>query len=147
MKFTNIKRKLTIISVILLIIAVCIFLFQTKPIVTRLDHVFADEVYKNIIENGFVDFNEITDFEWERFIIVSPYSIVSRVLKEERLNWQKPVKHIESSDNNTLLMFVNKNHVVAFIHYPRDRGDFSQKVQGWTVFNKDEANFTFENVP
>jgi len=141
----NIKRTLTVITVLLLIIVVCIFLFQTEPTVNRLGQSFIGEVYKSIIEKGFVDFNEIADFEWERLIIVGPYSIVNRVLTEEGLNWRRPVTHIESSDVITLLMFANKNHVVAFVHYPRGKGDFSQAVQGWAVFNRGEANFTFEN--
>jgi len=141
----KIKWKLTIISVLLLIILVYIFLFQTEPAVTRLGQSFIDEVYKSFIEKGFVDFNEIADFEWERLLIVGPYSIVNRVLREEGLNWQRPVTHIESSDAITLLMFANKNNVVAFVHYPRGKGDFSQAVQGWAVFNRGEAKFTFEN--
>ena len=145
MKFMNIKWKLIVVSVLVLIIVICIFLFQTEPVVTRLGRSFIDEVYKNIIEKGFVDFNEIEDFEWERLIIVGPYSSVGHVLTEEGLNWQRPFTNIEYSDAITLLMFANKNHVVAFVHYPRDRCDFSQAVQGWAVFNRDEANFTFEN--
>ena len=145
MKFMNNKRKLTIIFVLLLIIVVCIFLFQKEPAVTKLDQSFIDDVYKSIIEKGFVDFKKIADFEWERLLIVGPYSNISRVLTEEGLNWQRPVIQIESSDDITLLMFAKKNNVVAFAHYPRGKGDFSQAVQGLAVFNRGEANFTFEN--
>ena len=106
---------------------------------------FVEVVDKNIIEKGFVDFNVIADFEWKRLIIVGPYSNVRRVLTEEGLNWQRPVTYIETSDENTLLMFINKNNVVAFVYYPRGRGDFSQAVQGWAAFNRSEAKFTFEN--
>ena len=96
MKFMNTKWKLTVILVLLMIIVICFSLFQKEQEVTRLVQSFVEKVDKNIIEKEYVDFNVIADFEWERLIIVGPYSNVRRVLTEEGLNWQRPVTYIMS---------------------------------------------------
>ncbi|MCL2217841.1 MAG: hypothetical protein FWB91_12610 [Defluviitaleaceae bacterium] len=115
---------------------------------TELGRNFNQSIYNAVAENGVIDFNNIADFEWEYLIIISPYSIVSRVLDSEGLNWRNPVTHIESSDVNVLLLFSYENNVVAFSHFSRYNIDFVQVVTQYekTVFNRNEAQFEFNNA-
>jgi len=113
--------------------------------VTELGQSFIESVYESIGENRAVNFSEITDFDWEQLVIISPYSTVNNVLVETGLNWRNPVTHIQHSDVNTLLLFAYENNVVAFVHFPRGRVDFVQVVRDGNVFDKSDATFIFDN--
>jgi hypothetical protein len=133
----NMFRVLFFVVALIFVLAGC----PTQA--TELSSDFINQVYDSVNESGMVDFIEVTDFEWEQLVFISPYMTVNSVLEEVGANWARPITHIQHSDVNTLLLFINENDVVAFVHFPRNKLDFVQIIQR-NRFSRSDATFMFD---
>ena len=121
------KWALAALLVLAMLIAgyILLWLNQRQPTARELGSGFNQQVYISIAEHGLVNFDEITDFDWDYLVILGPYTSVANALEYMGFSWHRPVTHVQHSDVQTLLLFVNNNQVVAFTHIIRARVDFT----------------------
>ncbi|MGD8782778.1 MAG: hypothetical protein PVH88_27960 [Ignavibacteria bacterium] len=90
-------------------------------------------------ENKPLTISDITDFEWDYFCIIRPYStedMIKKLLSIDELNFDLS---IEISDSFSLLVFTKSNSVVKVVEFPANYVDFSRLSSN--KFNKSEAVF------
>ena len=103
-----------------------------------------DLLKKEIISGKeIIRFENITQFEWESLIILTPYSVVEKVEKENKIDLNS-IEHfgIDTRDDINLIIFLKNNEPTRAIEYPRYLGDFSNnKIE---IIEKSKANFKVE---
>jgi hypothetical protein len=130
----------TIVSALFITTIIHFFGIGKPPI--ALGNNFVDSVYGSILINEMVDFENMTDFEWDRMLVIPPYSDFRKVL--ENNNIRQPARFQMStdtkySDHAVLLVFVSENRVAAYIDYPISKGSFrAATTEG---IDKSEARF------
>ena len=139
------KNKKTILYsiIILLILIISIWkIYDTNEKITE------DNSLKNKIETlaeaksgndntVIIDFKEITNFNWDKLYILTPYTYPEDYAKEQNIQGMNLINtDIQTNDSENLLVFVLKQKIVSYIHYPRRKGDFynheKQKLEGYT---------------
>jgi hypothetical protein len=70
---------------------------------------------------------DLTDFKWDSFIVIPPYTKLSLLENELKLNLKKvECTEIEKRDDINVLVFIQNGQVIKFVEYPRWPGDFSE---------------------
>ena len=90
-----------------------------------------------------IRFEDIMKFEWESVIILTPYSRVEKVEKENNIDLSS-IEHfmIETRDDINLIVFLKNKKPIRAIAYPRYPGDFSKNEM--EIIEKSKANFKVE---
>jgi hypothetical protein len=89
-----------------------------------------------------VSVSSVTDFEWDRLFIFSPYTPVERIHAQLGYEWAEADKTgIQSSDTFFLLVFTKDGKVTSFFKFPRGIGDFKNLESGNVYSHEDD---TFE---
>ena len=129
-------KKVTIILIVILVLlsVFSIYFFGIGFSPTNLGQVFVNSVRESVRSYEMVDFNELADFQWDRMVIISPYSDVRQVLGEHGVRRPAPAHMrtgIRHSDFAVLLVFVLDNRVVSYVEYPVHHGDFRANRGAW----------------
>jgi hypothetical protein len=102
-----------------------------------------------------LEFQKITDFEWDKLYIITPYMPVKDFCKENGIKGVASIDtSIEINDTINLLMFVLDNNVVSYVNFPRNQADFytirTDSKQGFTpkdaVFGFNKNSFSMDVV-
>ena len=139
------KNKKTILYsiIILLVLIISVWIIYNAN-----EKIIENSSLKNKIEtlveakNGndntvIIDFKEITNFNWDKLYILTPYTYPKDYAKQQNIEGMNLINtDIQTNDSENLLVFVLKQKVVSYIHYPRRKGDFynpeKQKLEGYT---------------
>ncbi|MBU9711518.1 hypothetical protein [Evansella tamaricis] len=99
----------------------------------------ADEFVVSEEENK-VDFNALTDFNWDKAYVFTPYTPVDQISETLGEEWNHSTA-ISYLDTINLIIFMEDGEVVKYVELSRLYGDFSQDVvrEGFTP---DEAIVT-----
>jgi hypothetical protein len=92
--------------------------------------------------NGVLDLREMMRFDWDRLIVLPPYStaeLVSSKLGFSWDGWKKSISQVQ--DQYVLLVFVSGQEVAAWLDLPSDRGDFQPLIERGYI-PRTEAVFT-----
>ncbi len=73
---------------------------------------------KNVTE---IDFNSLTEFDWDKAYLITPYSNQQTINKQLGVKFKDP-SNIHSRDDIYLLVFLYKNKVVQYIEIPTKYG-------------------------
>jgi len=96
--------------------------------------------------NSVLTISAITDFQWDKLFIFSPYTPVEKIHAQLGHNWAEAEKtHIDSSDTFYLLVFVKDGKVVRYFKLPRTIGDF-QGMEARNVFTPGDDEFEVKSV-
>jgi hypothetical protein len=91
-----------------------------------------------------VSLKEVTDFEWDRVYIFTPYTPLKEIDEALGFQWMQARKfQLERRDDINLLVFTASGEVVGYLKYPRHYGDFSglKNPEGYSAA---EATFNVE---
>ena len=91
-----------------------------------------------------IDFKTITDFQWDKLYIITPYGQPENTLKENNIKWINIDKSIEVSDGINLIIFTYKGDIVSYVNYPRNLGDFYPLK--FKEFDKNKATFNINKT-
>jgi hypothetical protein len=95
---------------------------------------------------GSVNLVEAAPGAWERVCILGPYSNNETTKQTLGFEWNAEIRtSIESDDGVSVLLFVQGNHVVAYVEHPRGQGDFSNLTT--QCFSRAKAQFTHDPHP
>ena len=87
-----------------------------------------------------LNFKDLTDFEWDSLLVLTPYTESKRIGEKFQIDLAK-VEHVgmESRDDIVLLVFLLDKKVIRTVEYPRCPGEFIQ--QEIDFIPKDKAIF------
>lgn len=86
-----------------------------------------NEIQTEIQETKSINFSNYKDFQWDSVILLSPYTYIQRVEKENDLNLSGVSKDIEFSDSINLLVFLKDRKMVKYVEIDRNLGEFDVK--------------------
>jgi hypothetical protein len=85
----------------------------------------------------------ITNFQWDYGLILLPYTDVDYVTSQINVDLRELKETgIKSSDNKTILAFIQENHLIKYIEYPRYPGDFAG-LGSYIIYKTFEPNTIF----
>ena len=119
------------------------FLLPPSRITVVLGREFSQGVEEQIASYGFVNFDQLADFEWNQMFIVTPYQDPWRVLDDNGIRRQRINTGIKFEDWQSLLVFLNDDRVVAYINLPRGIADFRGMVNDGRIFQRENTTFPF----
>lgn len=117
------------------------FMLPPVRLTAFLGHEFSQTIENQVNTYGFVDFNEITDFDWSHLLIVTPYQDPLQMLENNGIRRQRINTGIQFSDVHNLLIFLNGDRVAAYINLSRGVADFRGTIANERLFER--ANTTF----
>lgn len=82
------------------------------------------EINSEIKKTNSLNFSNYKDFQWDSVILLSPYTYIQRVEKENDLDLSGVSKDIEFSDSINLLVFLKDRKMVKYVEITRGLGDF-----------------------
>jgi hypothetical protein len=85
---------------------------------------FSLNISESITSYGFIDFDQLTDFEWNYMLIVTPYQDPWELLENNGMRRQRINTGIKYGDGHNLLMFFNDTRIAGYINLPRNVADF-----------------------
>lgn len=107
--------------VFLLLIAISCYKIQDKKL--------QQSIRFEIEQNKSLDFSNYKDFQWDSVILLSPYTYIQRVEKENDLDLSGVSKDIEFSDSINLLVFLKDRKMVKYVEITRGLGDFVEEYE------------------
>ena len=91
------------------------------------DAALGDRIANKVAKDrGLLRMAALTDFQWERLHIFTPYSSWDTIEAELGFAWPEGRRlHLEEREDICLLAFVESSRVVRYVAQHRRRGDFS----------------------
>ena len=90
-------------------------------------------------DSEIIDLTELNSFQWNKLLILGPYSIIDNIEKEMNLDLENIRENgIEFSDSKHLLIFIKDGKSIKISEVSRSIGDFTNLAQ---VIKKDRAKF------
>lgn len=68
-----------------------------------------------------IDFNSLTDFDWDKAYLITPYTDQETINKQLGVKFKDPTNMVHR-DDIYLLVFLNKNKVVQYVKIPTKYG-------------------------
>lgn len=90
-------------------------------------------------DEDILDFSKVTDFEWDKLYVFTPYSDPSQRLREDGVRCFNNSFSIEFNDTITMIAFVNDNKLVKYVNINYHYFNFEDTTN--FVLDKDEAKF------
>ena len=88
------------------------------------DKKLENRINLEIKKTNSLDLSNYKDFQWDSVILLSPYTYIQRVEKENDLDLSGVSKDIEFSDSINLLVFLKDRKMVKYVEINRVLGDF-----------------------
>ena len=87
-----------------------------------------------------IDFDKITNFEWDTMYVFTPYSNPKDILEKDNISTYNSSFIIENSDTINMIGFVKSNKLVGFVELPQIYGgvDLTNVIK----FSKEETKFS-----
>lgn len=133
------KKKYVVIGFIL------IFLVSILLGINKSNEIKEDVALKNIIietvqKSNVIDFDKITNFEWDTMYVFTPYSNPKYILEKDNISTYNSSFIIEHSDTINMIGFVKSNKLVGFVELPLIYGevDLSNVIK----LSKEETKFS-----
>ncbi|WP_417372208.1 hypothetical protein [Gelidibacter japonicus] len=74
-----------------------------------------------------LDLVDVVPFVWDSLYIFKPYTSIAKINDDIGYEWKEAHKtHINDDDGINLLVFTEKEKVVKYIKWPRNKGDFTR---------------------
>ncbi|PGS48415.1 hypothetical protein [Bacillus sp. AFS041924] len=119
-------KKRLIISILIILVIVLVYFKYPRNLAEDLQLKNEIESVIHNQKNTELDFAKITNFKWDKMIIVTPYLNFKDQLRENNINGNvKLNSSIEWNDSIYLVVFTKNNKIVSYVNYERKNGDFS----------------------
>ena len=133
------KKKYVVLGFSLLFLCSIVFIC-----VNRLNKIKEDVALKNTIieatdKSNEIDFSQITNFEWDKMYIFTPYSTPKDILSQDGISTRNSQFNIEYLDTINMIGFIKSDKLVAFVELPINYID--EDLTNCIVFSKEESKF------
>jgi len=113
---------------------------HTQPAIS-LNQEFSRRIESHIDAQGFLDFSQVADFEWDEMLIVTPYQDPWQILEDNGFRRQRLNSGIKYEDWQNLLIFLNEGSVAGYINLSRSIADFQGHAQSNQVLRRENTTF------
>lgn len=129
-------KKIIGFGIIILVLTSCQYSNQLKN-----DKHLTDRIEKELkSSNREIDFSQFDDFDWDKLIILRPYSTIENVEKELNLNLRNIRQNgIEFSDSFSLIVFLKDNKSIKIVELKKVMSPTK------TIITKKESQFITDN--
>ncbi|KYH34243.1 hypothetical protein CLTEP_18180 [Clostridium tepidiprofundi DSM 19306] len=137
-----IKKLSIIITVLILVAIMCLSFFNFKnnnKVVMNPNEKLNESIKTSITKNDIIDFNKLTNFEWDRMYVITPYGNPEEFLKKNDVKWIQIDTSITMLDDINLIVFTNSGRIINYVNFKRKYGDFS--ISRSRAFGKNDAIF------
>lgn len=133
------KKKYVVVGFIFLLLCSLVFLGVNKSNKIKEDVALKNSIIKTVIKSNEIDFAKITNFEWDKMYLFTPYSIPKDILNKDGINTSNSKFNIEVLDSINMIGFVKSDKLVAFVELPRNYG--GEDLSNYIMFSKEETKF------
>lgn len=133
------KKKYVVIGFILLFLCSLVFWGINKSNKTKEDVALKNVIIETVKKSNEIDFAKITNFEWDKMYIFTPYSIPKDILNNDGISTRNSKFNIEVLDSINMIGFVKSDKLVAFVELPRNYGGVD--LTNYIKFSKEETKF------
>lgn len=133
------KKKYVVVGFILLLLCSLVFMGITKSNKIKEDVPFKNVIIQTVEKSNEIDFAKITNFEWDKMYIFTPYSIPKDILNKDGISTSNSKFNIEVLDSINMIGFVKSDKLVAFVELPRNYGGVD--LTNYIKFSKEETKF------
>ena len=134
------KKIIKIAAVMTLAALVAIYVHSLKKYYVQ------DSILRHLEVDNEFDFAKSLDFEWDKFVVLSPYTTcveANKIIDQQYFNCSSSLSFpLESSDSFSLMVFLNNGKVVRQEEIARSM-DFEPTNK---IINKDSAKFNVIQV-
>lgn len=96
------------------------------------------KISKEIEYNKETNLSEMNGFDWDSMIVLPPYALLDKVAEEHQLDLSGVDKHISSSDEINVILFLKEKKAIKSCTLSRTLGDFKDTNK---EIGKEHANF------
>lgn len=133
------KKKYVVVGFILLLLCSLVFMGINKSTKIKEDVPFKNVIIQTVEKSNEIDFAKITNFEWDKMYIFTPYSIPKDILNKDGISTSNSKFNIEVLDSINMIGFVKSDKLVAFVELPRNYGGVD--LTNYIKFSKEETKF------
>jgi hypothetical protein len=94
---------------------------------------------QRIEESQFIDFSQLTQFEWDQLYVIEPYMSLENLPLDNRSINSLPAS-IENNEGIVLFIFMQNGQVVQHLEFGRGACDFADSGRLW-AYSRDDARF------
>lgn len=133
------KKKYVVIGFILLFLCSLVFWGINKSNKIKEDVALKNVIIETVEKSNEINFAKITNFEWDKMYIFTPYSIPKDILNNDGISPRNSKFNIEVLDSINMIGFVKSDKLVAFVELPRNYGGVD--LTNYIKFSKEETKF------
>ena len=133
------KKKYIAIGLILILLGCILLLEINKSNEIKEDVALKSIIIETVQKSNEIDFDKITNFEWDTMYVFTPYSNPKDILEKDNISTYNSSFIIENSDTINMIGFVKSNKLVGFVELPQIYGgvDLTNVIK----FSKEETKF------
>jgi len=134
------KKKYIAIGLILILLGCILLLEINKSNEIKEDVALKSIIIETVQKSNEIDFDKITNFEWDTMYVFTPYSNPKDILEKDNISTYNSSFIIENSDTINMIGFVKSNKLVGFVELPQIYGgvDLTNVIK----FSKEETKFS-----
>lgn len=112
------KKKYVVVGFMLSFLCSLVFISVNRLNKIEEDVSLKNAIIKTIEKSNEIDFSKITDFEWDKMYIFTPYSSPKDILSEDGISTRNSQFNIEYLDTINMIGFIKSDKLVAFVELP-----------------------------
>lgn len=112
------KKKYVVVGFMLSFLCSLVFIAVNRLNKIEEDVSLKNAIIKTIEKSNEIDFSKITDFEWDKMYIFTPYSSPKDILSEDGISTRNSQFNIEYLDTINMIGFIKSDKLVAFVELP-----------------------------
>jgi hypothetical protein len=135
----NLIKKFVIIGIIFIVMLAMLFTVFRRSKDINEDAVLRNHIIEIINQENSIDFNNITNFEWDTMYLFTPDSIPKDIFKMDDIKEYNSTFNIEVRDDINMIAFVKFNRLISYVELPRKYG--GESISKYIKFSKKNAKF------
>lgn len=128
-----------VVGFTLLLLCGLVFLDGCKSSEIKEDVALKNIIIETVQKSKEIDFTKITNFEWDKMYVFTPYSMPKAILNKDGISISNSEFNIEILDTINMIGFVKSDKLVAFVELPRNYGGVD--LTNYIKFRKEETKF------
>ena len=128
-----------VVGFTLLLLCSLVFLSGCKSSKIKEDVALKNIIIETVQKSKEIDFTKITNFEWDKMYVFTPYSMPKDILNKDGISISNSEFNIEILDTINMIGFVKSDKLVAFVELPRNYGGVD--LTNYIKFSKEETKF------
>ena len=112
------KKKHAVVGFMLLFLCSLVFIGVNLSGKIKEDVDLKNEIIETVEKSDEIDFNQITNFEWDKMYIFTQYSNPKDILREDGISTRNSQFNIEYLDTINMIGFIKSDKLVAFVELP-----------------------------